>query len=349
MSASAPRDIEELTAVIDELPAEYGLNLIRQLPRGELPLLKAKLERLTEREPTSARERATRARLTTFLAEVRQLMPPVVMKSGDMGTTRVRPHGPSDPVGSLIRAWHPGKLVMLWAGTVGMFYARAHTADWSDLQPALGLLAVISLGISIVVTWKWLGAREAMNQKTPRGTDSRKSPEEAGSILAVMVSCLEGNINGLLDQVRRHISIDEDTLRLEAVSLGSAAAHFGVFSVFDGDSLTFGKFKKGFFDTLRVQSGLRTPPDAVLRTVCQRGEEYAGALAMHSTNEAIFKLPPEATTLRFSDNPAENAGKLFAYFCGAPLHPLVVMAGTALFHSTFEASQDTLSEMGLVR
>src|SRR5437762_4810617 len=91
MSASPPRGIAELTAVIEELPEEYGLNLIRQLTPAELPVLKAKLERITEREATSPSERATRTRLTTFLAEVRQRMPSVVSQPSNTRATAVKP------------------------------------------------------------------------------------------------------------------------------------------------------------------------------------------------------------------------------------------------------------------
>ena len=331
------------------MPEEYGLDLIRHLPQADLLLLKATLERITKREPTSPRERATRTRLTTFLAEVRQRIPPGVSQSSNTKVITATAHGPSRELGSSIRSWHPGKVVMLWAATIAVFYIRAHTADWSDLQPALTLLTAVSLGVSVVVTWKWLSAREARNDRTSRDAGLRTSPEQAGSALAIMVTCFEGNINGLLDHVRRHVPLDEQAARLEAVCLGASAVHYGAFSVLESDSSTFSRFQNGFYSTLREHTGLRLPAETVVRTVRQRGEEYAGALALHLTNEGIFKLPPEAMTLHFSDNPVQNVGKLFAHFCREPLNPIVVMAGAALFQSALEASRDALSEMGLGR
>ncbi len=91
MSASPPRGVAELTAGIEELPEEYGLSLISQLPQADLSMLRAALERIITREATSPRERATRTRLTTFLAEVSRRMPPDVTQSSDTGPTTATP------------------------------------------------------------------------------------------------------------------------------------------------------------------------------------------------------------------------------------------------------------------
>ena len=140
---------------------------------------------------------------------------------------------------------------------------------------------------------------------------------------------------GALGNIRAHIPIGDDDLAHEVLCLRTAAAHFAMYTVFRD---TEEGMPMAALDELYAQVD---PDDA--RGVRDRDRGYAAAMTVMVSNQSMLDLPPEATDLHFTEDPASNVGKLFAHFCEARRDPIVGAAGAVLFAAALNGTKEILS------
>jgi hypothetical protein len=77
-----------------------------------------------------------------------------------------------------VRKWHYGKLVLLWAWgivvCVALVFAIPHVSSFVIGFPLIALIPTILIALS-VITWKWLGGKEA-EAETRHGAESKGNP-----------------------------------------------------------------------------------------------------------------------------------------------------------------------------
>jgi hypothetical protein len=58
-----------------------------------------------------------------------------------------------------VAKWHPGKLAMIWAGVVTLYFVLGYYAHPADYVGSLVLLVAVA-GAATVITWRWFSARD---------------------------------------------------------------------------------------------------------------------------------------------------------------------------------------------
>jgi hypothetical protein len=249
-----------------------------------------------------------------------------------------------------IARWHPGKLFILWS-MVGLLFLAVR---YDESNGIFILLFSVAFLTTLIITWKWFSAREAhvsahRNPRLPSAHPTQppstasthpNQPQRLESVAASLAHLVAGNAPddaSTVNTFRQHTPLRDKELRAELISLRAAAAHFAIYSMFHNDQSRLSKLAELLYGQADPQ---------ILVTIRDRGRGYAAAISVPTSNQALFELPPEATTLHYTENPAQNAGQLFAFFCKCTREPLAILAGAALFTTTFDEARRLLQELG---
>jgi hypothetical protein len=128
-----------------------------------------------------------------------------------------------------LRSWHPGKLVLLWAGATLLLWF-----GWTlEFDPVI-LVGLLSIVVSFAVTWRWLSARES---RAPRLNESLRAEREAiESLVWAAVASLR-RLEFENASVEQGSRIPRDQLRSEGFVLVCAAVKAATEIVFrDNDA-----------------------------------------------------------------------------------------------------------------
>ena len=232
-----------------------------------------------------------------------------------------------------VAQWHVGKLVILWLATAIALVLGIN----GGLDAIVGAAAIAGLVLT-GVTWRWLSARERTSK--PDHTSAVVPVGIAGMsqliVRAIVDASAEerGAVRGLVESV----PIDNRQLGREILGLKRCAA----FLVIAGELSTSPQQAADLMGRIDIQIADSLGDPTVLRELDKRRFEYLAAMSVFKDNDALFRVTPGAEMLTYTEQPVTNAGKLFAFVCGAERDPIVMMVGATLFASTMQSVQAVL-------
>lgn len=175
-----------------------------------------------------------------------------------------------------VRAWHPGKLVLIWGVGVGItILAISGRSDW------LFFVGLLVLAVAFLTTWKWLSAREtALAGPSYPGTTATESPNRAMTLALQLVgiAMAAGGADAptetakLIDAV-----IPIERLRWERMCLASFAVDYGTFVALGSESELRNQALADFYRLIQATDIAAAQGEAGERLLGERMQAYTRA------------------------------------------------------------------------
>jgi hypothetical protein len=175
-----------------------------------------------------------------------------------------------------VRAWHPGKLVLIWGVGVGItVLAISGQSEW------LFFVGLLVLAVAFLTTWKWLSAREtALVAPSYPGTTATGSPNRAMTLALQLVGIAMAaggadaptEIAKLIDA-----AIPIERLRWERMCLASFAVDYGTFVALGSESELRNQALADFYRLIQATDVAVAQGEAGERLLGERMQAYTRA------------------------------------------------------------------------